>query len=225
MDKRGSHLSLESALESSGLKRIGDRRDQTGGGGRTYKAWLVSLGLIFTQESTKKLQLTLAGEAILNGESPVKILTNQILKYQFPSAFSLEHSVQVNRRCKIHPFWFLLKLLVDRRIEYLTQEESTKIVIIEAEDESNKCYEKIVLRIIEFRNFGNDCLEQSFAQKCTSSKGKVNFKNPFGHLHDIANTIINWLEYTQLVIREERKLRVLSDRINDVFRIVSTQMH
>ena len=83
--ERGTHLSLESELEKSGLKRIGDRRDQTGGGGRTYKAWLVSLGLIFTQESTRKLQLTLAGEAILNGESPVKILTNQILKYQFPS--------------------------------------------------------------------------------------------------------------------------------------------
>ena len=44
--QRDSHLSLESALEHSDLKREGDRRDQTGGGGRTYKAWLVSLGLI-----------------------------------------------------------------------------------------------------------------------------------------------------------------------------------
>jgi len=38
--QRNSHLSLENALEQSGLKREGDRRDQTGGGGRTYKAWL-----------------------------------------------------------------------------------------------------------------------------------------------------------------------------------------
>lgn len=214
-------MSLESALEESGLKRVGDRRDQTGGGGRTYKAWLVSLGLIFTQESTRKLQLTLAGEAILNGESPVKILANQILKYQFPSAFSLERSVNVSERFKIHPFWFLLKLLNDKRIQYLTQEEIAKIVITETENESRKCYEKIVSRLIEFRNFGDSCLEEDFAQKYTSSKGTINFNKPFDHLQDIANTIINWLEYTQLAIREEKKLYILPERAEEVAQIVS----
>lgn len=218
--ERGTHLSLESELEKSGLKRIGDRRDQTGGGGRTYKAWLVSLGLIFTQESTRKLQLTLAGEAILNGESPVKILTNQILKYQFPSAFSVGHGVNVNERFKIHPFWFLLKLLNDRRVQYLTQEEIAKIIIIEAEDESDKCYERIVSRLIEFRNFGDACLEKDFALKYTSSKGNVNFANPFAHLFDIANTIANWLEYTQLVIREDSQLQILPERAEEVAQIV-----
>lgn len=219
--QRGSHLSLESELEKSGLKRIGDRRDQTGGGGRTYKAWLVSLGLIFTQASTKKLQLTLAGEAILNGESPVKILTNQILKYQFPSAFSVGHGVDVNRRFKIHPFWFLIKLLTNSHVQYLTQEEIAKIIIIEAENESDKCYERIVSRLIEFRNFGDACLEKDFALKYASSKGDVNFDNPFAHLLDIANTIANWLEYTQLVIREDRRLQILPERADEVAQIVS----
>ena len=219
--ERGTHLSLESELEKSGLKRIGDRRDQTGGGGRTYKAWLVSLGLIFIQESTQKLQLTLAGEAILNGESPVKILTNQILKYQFPSAFSVGKGVNVNERFKIHPFWFLLKLLNDRRVQYLTQEEIAKIIIIEAEDESDKCYERIVSRLMEFRNFGDACLEKDFALKYTSSKGNVNFANPFAHLLDIANTIANWLEYTQLVIREDSRLQILPERAEEVAQIVT----
>ena len=219
--QRGMHLSLEGELENSGLKRVGDRRDQTGGGGRTYKAWLVSLGLIFTQASTRKLQLTLAGEAILNGESPVKILTNQILKYQFPSAFSVGHGVDVNRRFKIHPFWFLLKLLTDSRVQYLTQEEIAKIIIIEAEDESDKCYERIVSRLIEFRNFGDACLEKDFALKYTSSKGDVNFANPFAHLLDIANTIANWLEYTQLVIREDRRLQILPERADEVAQTVA----
>ena len=36
--KRDSHLAYEDALESAGLKRKGERRDQTGGGARTYKA-------------------------------------------------------------------------------------------------------------------------------------------------------------------------------------------
>ena len=225
--QRGTHLSLEGELENSGLKRVGDRRDQTGGGGRTYKAWLVSLGLIFTQASTKKLQLTLAGEAILNGESPVKILTNQILKYQFPSAFSVGHGVDVNRRFKIHPFWFLLKLLTDSRVQYLTQEEIAKIIIIEAVDESDKCYERIVTRLIEFRNFGDACLEKDFALKYTSSKGDVNFTNPFAHLLDIANTIANWLEYTQLVIQFYRNapmklLKLFPDRCLSLVVLMST---
>jgi aspartate aminotransferase-like enzyme len=50
--QRETHLSLEEALEESGLKRVGKRRDQQGGGARTYKSWLISLGLIFIQEST-----------------------------------------------------------------------------------------------------------------------------------------------------------------------------
>ena len=216
--ERGTHLDLELALEKSGLKREGDRRDQTGGGGRTYKAWLASLGLIFVQESTKKLQLTLAGEAILNGESPVKVLTNQILKYQFPSAFS--RSVGVSERFKIHPFWFLLKLMSDSRVRYLTQEEIAKIVIIEAENESQKCYEKIVKRLIEFRSYGDSCLESNFAEKYTSSKGTVNLNKPYGHLLDIANTIINWLEYTQLVIRDNGRVSILEMRLNDVKKFV-----
>ena len=85
--QRDSHLSLEDALEKAGLKRIGERRDQGGGGARTYAAWVKSLGLIFTQESTGKTMLTLAGEAIMSGDSPVEVLKNQIMKYQFPSSF------------------------------------------------------------------------------------------------------------------------------------------
>lgn len=37
--QRNSHLAYEDALEEAGLKRKGERRDQTGRGGRTYKAY------------------------------------------------------------------------------------------------------------------------------------------------------------------------------------------
>lgn len=134
--QKGTHLDFEEALEEANLKRKGDRRDQTGGGARTYKAWISSLGLIFIQESTKKLKLTLAGEAIMNGESPVEIIKNQILKYQFPSSFSISRNVNVSRRFKIRPFRFLLRLLNDGDIEYLNEDEIAKIVIVEAENET-----------------------------------------------------------------------------------------
>lgn len=221
-EQRGEHLNFESALEKNNLKRRGSRTDQTGGGGRTYIAWIMSLGLIFSQQATKNLQLTLAGKAILDGEPPVKILTNQILKYQFPSSFSLK--VKVSERFKIHPFQFLLKILSDPRISYLTQEEIAKIIITEAENESDKCYEKIISRLIEFRNFGESCLEKNFAQKYTSSKGNINFGNPFAHLLDIANTIVNWLEYTQLIFREDGKIKILAEQTDEVRKIISKKL-
>lgn len=219
--QRDSHVSMEDTLEASGLKRKGDRRDHTGGGGRTYRSWLVSLGLLFTQESTKRTCLTLAGEAIMNGESPVKILSNQIIKYQFPSSYSLGRGVQVAERFKVHPFWFLLKLLLDERIGYLTQEEIAKIVMVEAESDSSQCYEYVVSRVQEFREQGDACLPDDFFQRYKPSKGEVNPDHPYSHLLDTANTMLNWLEYTQLVHREKGgRVEILDDRRDDVMQIV-----
>lgn len=221
--QRNSHLAYEDILEEAGLKRKGERRDQTGGGARTYKAWLVSLGLIFTQESTGKIKLTLAGEAIMNGESPVNVLKSQILKYQFPSSFSLGRGVQVSSRFRIRPFRFLLRLLDDERIGYLTEEEIAKIIVTEATDESDKCYNYMIDRIIQFRNFGDACLEEDFFDKYRSSKGEVNPEHPFSHLMDLANTLINWLEYTQLAKREDGRVVILDDKREEVKRILCDQ--
>ena len=222
--QRESHLSFEDALEHAGLKRKGERRDQTGGGARTYKAWVASLGLIFTQESTKKIKLTLAGEAIMAGDSPVEVLKNQILKYQFPSSFSLSRGVQVAPRFKIRPFRFLLKLLNDSDIEYLTEEEIAKIIITKAENETEKCYRYIVKEILEFRQNGNTIHEDDFFEKYKSSKGSVNPEHPFSHLMDIANTMVNWLEYTQLVKRESGQIFILDDKREDVDNILSEKI-
>ena len=78
--ERNIHVLFEEALEKAGIKKAGDRRDGTGGGGRTYYAWLISLGLIFVQENSGQTKFTLAGEAILAGDSYVNVLKNQILK-------------------------------------------------------------------------------------------------------------------------------------------------
>ena len=221
--QRGSHLSLEEALEEAGLKRVGERRDQTGGGGRTYLAWISSLGLIFTQESTRQLKLTLAGEAIMNGDSPVSVLKNQVIKYQFPSSFSLSKGVAVSPRFKIRPFRFMLKLLIDPRIEHLSQEELAKIIITTAENETKECYEAVVNKLIAFRGYGDSVLEEDFFERYAPKTGKVNPDHPFSHLMDISNTLINWLEYTQLAKRSEddHLLRVIPERAEEVRSILS----
>jgi hypothetical protein len=219
--QRDTHLSFEDALEQAGLKRQGERRDQTGGGARTYQAWISSLGLTFKQESTGQLKLTLAGEAILAGDSPVPVLTNQVLKYQFPSSYSLSRGVKVSERFKIRPFRFLLKLLNDNRINYLTEEEIAKIIITEAENETDNCYEYIINRILEFRNYGDSCLDNDFVEKYSSSRKSLGKAKLFSRLKDIANTMLNWLEYTQLVMREKQKVQIIDDRISDVQEILS----
>ena len=110
---RDLHLLFEEELEKSGLKKVGERRDRRGSGGRTYQAWLFSLGLVFTHEATGRVYLTLAGEAIMEGRSPVEVLRRQVLRYQFPSPFSIATNKKnrLHERFKIRPFVFLLRLL------------------------------------------------------------------------------------------------------------------
>lgn len=225
-----THLAFEQALEDAGLKRPGERRDQRGGGGRTYFAWISSLGLVFVQESTGQTKLTLAGEAILNGDSPVEVLKGQILKYQFPSPFSLSPATaktRVSDRFKIRPFRFLLRLLRESRLDYsLSQEEIARIVATEAEDESNRLYEHIVDRILEYREKGVGALSSDFFTLYAPSTGKVNPDHPYSHLDDLANTIINWLDYAQFIVRDVNTngkpvIRILPEKIQEVDAILN----
>lgn len=219
--ERRRHLMLEESLEKEGLKREGSRRDQTGGGARTYLALLKSLGLMFEEKKTQRIYPTMAGEAILNGANPVDILTYQVLKYQFPSSFSISKSVQVSARFHIHPFIFLLRLLRDDRVGDLSQEEIAKVVIVQAEDNSDTCFEKVVKQILAFRNKGNASLETDFAVKYAPSKGGRD-DDPFGHLNDVANTIINWLDYTRLISREKSNIFIPENKIDFVEMMLAT---
>lgn len=207
-----SHLSFEEELEKCGIKRKGDRRDQGGGGGRTYLAWLKSLGLVFDYGPHNILKPTLAGEALLSGKSPTEVLTKQVLSYQFPSAYSLGRNVQVSSHFAIRPFRFLLRLLLDSRINHLTEEEIAKIVAVEAVNESKKCYEHVVSRILQFREQGDKCLPSNFASLYASTKSK----NPLKNLKDVANTMANWLSYTHFIGREKGVMEIPADKVEEV---------
>lgn len=224
--QRGTQMAYEDALEKAGLKRVGARRDQSGSGGRTYVAWLVSLGLIFNHAKTGNIKLTLAGEAIMNGDSPVDVLKQQVLKYQFPSSFSMGRGVQVSERFKIRPFRFLLRLLSDDRLErYLTQDEIAKIIAVDAENEKESVYEMVVQKILRFREVGDKCLYSNFHELYKPSRGEVNPDHPFSHLQDMANTMINWIEYIQLAKRnEDRNLVILEEKQAEVDAILSSHL-
>ena len=188
---RKIQIAYEVELEQSGTKRIGERRDASGSGGRTHAAMLYSLGLWF--EFRGQVFLTLAGEAIMQGKSPVAILKKQVLRFQYPSPYS--ESVKMSERFKIRPFIFLLRLLVDERINHLTQEEIAWIVAIEAENESAKCYENVIEHILRYRSYGVSVFSEDYFVKHDASQS---------NLMDVANTMMNWLDYTQLVYREQK---------------------
>jgi hypothetical protein len=188
---RESHIAYEEELEKRGTKRIGERRDASGSGGRTHAAMLYSLGLWF--EHNDQVFLTLAGEAIMQGKSPVPVLKRQVLRFQYPSPYG--ESVRMSPRFKVHPFIFLLRLLSDERIGHLMQEEIAWIAAIEGENETNKCYEKVVDLILRYRSDGEAMFSEEYFGLHDASKS---------NLMDVANTMMNWLDYTQLVYREEK---------------------
>lgn len=205
---RTSHIAFEEELEKTGTKRIGERRDATGSGGRTHAAMLYSLGLWFEKDA--KVFLTLAGEAIMSGKSPVPILKKQVLRFQYPSAYS--ESVRVTPRFKIRPFIFLLKLLADERIQFLRQEEIALVVVINAENESEKCYENVVSLIMRYRSDGQQIFPSDYLQSHQAS---------MNNLMDVSNTMMNWLDYTQLVYREEKLIKIDEAKIDEVTSILN----
>lgn len=213
---RNLHIQFENDLEAAGLKRVGSRRDGGGSGGRTYAAWLRSLGLICEESTSKQVYLTLAGEAIIDGKSPVKVLKKQVLEYQFPSQFSL--SVHVNERFKIKPFRFLLQLMMDDRISTLSTDEVGKIVITEAETERD--YEKIVNRLLAYRNYGDEVLSEDFFSKYIPDADPES-ADPYQKLKDIANTMFNWLEYTQLIGRDTGIIFIPEENKDEIKKILA----
>ena len=217
--RRDIHILFEDELERTGLKRVGQRRDHSGSGGRTYQAWLSSLGLIFIQNDTGVPYLTLAGEAIMHGQNPVTVLKEQVLKYQFPSPFGIK--THVAERFRIRPFLFLLRLLMDNRIENLSEEEIGKIVITNADRETDQCYEMVVNKLFAFRESGDASLPPDFLETHKSSRGSVNPEHPYLHLTDTANTMVNWLEYTQLIYRENGRIRISPDKREEVTNILN----
>ena len=220
-----THLAFEQALEEDGLKRPGERKDQRGGGGRTYYAWLFSLGLVFTEEKTGQTRLTLAGEAIVAGKNPVETLSNQVIKYQIPSPFSLSPAsskTRVTERFNIRPFRFVLKLLLDERLDgYITQEELARVIAVEATDETDCTFESVVKKVLNYREDGISSLSETFFSDYAPSTGKVNIMHPYSHLDDLANTLINWLEYTQLIVRSSGSFSLAPEKSEEVRRILN----
>lgn len=216
-------LNFEEELERYGIKRPGQRRDRRAGGARTYESWLYNLGLIFIETNTNIVRTTLAGEALLDGQPPVPIITNQLMKLQYPSPYSIRSRVRIHPRFRVRPFRFLLRLLADSRIQRLSKEEIARFVITEGENETRQCFEHVVQRILSYRSYGDAVLPSNFEELYASSTTGVRSREQtLSYLEDIANTFINYLEYTQLISRDTSgNIFIPQERFNDVEAILN----
>lgn len=203
---REVELSFEENLERAGIKGEGPRFDRTGGGARTYRAWLRSLGL-FYQDKDKVCYLTDAGEALVkNDMPPFEIIKKQVLENQFPSTFSCKWPSSVDGRFAVRPFIFILQLLLDERIKkYLNErDEIAKVVIEHGISNEQTCVDNVVSRILEYRRIGDESLENNFIDlyKPPICKSEPTMASVVEALRNIVNTCGNWLEYTQLIERK-----------------------
>ena len=114
---------LYDELENLGIKRPKNEGGvRNPGGMRTYFAQLASLGLVW-QDDNKVYHATRAGEALKNHQEPLKVIRTQLLRLQFPSAYGKGQNIKMHPDIRVKPFVFLLRLIDDSRLRYLTDEE------------------------------------------------------------------------------------------------------
>jgi hypothetical protein len=202
-------------------------------------------GLWFREHQTRTVQLTLCGEALVKGQNPVPLLTKQVITFQYPAPYFLERRASIDPQFHIHPYRFILELLLNEEIKALTEEELARIIIFtKTEDEldnkvqeilkfrkervpskisslyykySNEMYglERRIKKIIGIDKRIEGDIIDAIARDTGCSKNVVEtiivneskFEKEFGTAEErqsIANTMVNHLEYTQLIERQRR---------------------
>lgn len=214
---RDRHIAFEDLLEREGIKRPGARRDGAGSGGRTHAALVRSLGLAFDSAETGKLELTLAGLALADGNRPMDILKHQVLRFQYPSPYSLSSQVRIDPKFKVRPFVLLLRLLLDPLLGHeLSQDEVGLIVIFAGTGDAATDADRVAREIVEYRASGLD--EAAFLAE--HGKTGETFEMLKDRFTSIANTAFNWLEVTGLIERQDQRISISTDVLPDAQRLL-----
>lgn len=202
---RELQMKFEDTLEDVGLKRRGNHterdRGSGGSGGRTHAQLLYALGLYFfykdAEDSAEEVHLTTAGQALVDREDALPILRKQVMAFQFPSAYSIAKSVNIDRKFRLRPFVVLLKLLRSEKLDgYLTDEEIAACVIGYATSHSDRMVQDIEQKILAYRQAGINSLESAFANQIWPRGNKDAESLISTTLLDAANTFSQWLRYT-----------------------------
>ena len=174
-------IEFEDTLGGRSITEHGNLRarkaSQGGGGTRTLFKQMKNLGLVFLEDNNRKCRLTLIGEELVKGNvSFVDAMRLQLKRYQYPSAAVWSGSGSVDHSFKVHPFQFMFRLLRDPRLNNtLCMEEMYGIVIHQATSDDDATFEKVVDKIIKFRQNVKD----SDYVEDTDTKTYSNIANTF----------------------------------------------
>lgn len=201
--------SLYEALSGLGVKC---KRNSNGvdnaGGFRTYLAQLACLGLFW--KSSEGYKTTVAGDEIISGSSPGKVLRCQLLRMQYPSAYGYGTMVSMSPRIKIKPFSFLVRLLQDERLGCRLSVKDMAIPVVFAHQDSD--YESCVARILKLRENDGDLssviqdvtlVETSRRRVTGGSDAEEVLRNGIKDAFEIANTAKNYMQGAFLLIENE----------------------
>lgn len=179
------------------------RAGQGGGGTRTLFKQMKDLGLVFLEDVNKKCRLTLIGEELVKGNvSFVDAMRLQLQRYQYPSAAVWSGSGSVDHSFQVHPFQFIFRLLLDKRLEHLlNMEEMYGIVIHRARSDSDEIFEDVVSRIVRYR--------QGIADGFVDDTDTKTYSN-------IANTFFNYISLTQYIDRGWKSISIRKGKEADV---------
>lgn len=195
---------LYNILSEIGVKRKGNTRDPNPGGMRTYISQLRSLGLIYkTKENS--YATTIAGQNILEANSPQRVLQVALLRHQYPSSYGLGQNVRIDPRLKIKPFLFILNLLHDSRLEGKITSYEIQIPVIYGHNID--CFEFCVEKILELRNGLR--LEEvvcDIEHDLYTPRGSNKLQLALKNVSDIANTAKNYLHAAGLIFPDYKSI-------------------
>lgn len=211
------------ALEGANLKVAGMQYDPHSGGPRTYLAQFKCLGLVFERHDGK-IHLTKAGEDIAAGKPPLPIMQNLLLRHQYPSAYSNLQNLKINPYVRVKPFLFILEMLQDERVGYLTNEEMMIPVLY---GHNRGCLELCVEKVLKMRK-GMDIMSVIGDRErdlYLPRASRQDVAKVIANIRDIGNTCKNYLQSCCLVFSEqlEKKQRIaispdMQDVIGDAIR-------
>jgi hypothetical protein len=182
-------------LEEYGLKKGGNQKDSNSGGPRTYESQMSLLGLLF-KDLDGHLLLTQAGQDLVAFNDTAKTFEYQVLKVQYPSAYSMSKGVGIDKSIKIRPFTFLLKLANDPEINGLSDKDMVIPVVF---GKNENCFKECKNLILKMRIHGVESVIPDDERIRTSRTINNNFKQRLEDINDIANTFKNILESSGLV--------------------------
>lgn len=209
-----------SLLEKNKIKRQGQQYCSNSGGPRTYISQLKCLGLIFKKDGS--LNFTRAGDQLLKNDSPLSVLQKLLLRFQYPSPYSL--SIKLDPKIRVKPFIFILRLMSNESgLGYLSKSEFIIPIIYGHDFNSfNICKQKIE-RLRQGESI-TDVIDSN--NDLWTPRGKDrNFEKNLVDINDIANTAKNYLQSARLIIERNENGQKVYEIDPDYHELIISEMN